>query len=290
MGIVINTLSRLAHDNSGSLDFLHKTVSNWHAVLLLLAGGINSLDVRLRNGRSYNIRVGDDCVVSNYKDMDLKFLYSTNEEKIHAILMMIGEFFDEPHSVLDVKGRVVVDIGAYIGDTPIYFALNGAKHVYGYEPFPYSYRLAKRNVSANKLSDRVTIINAGCGGSKGTMKINTDYKNLAGSEIRSSGFGKNIPILTLDAIVKRYRLNNAALKIDCEGCEYDIILKSKSVVLRRFRSILIEYHYGYPKLVEKLRASGFNVRHTKPERMRNVNTENQIMHGGTIFAELGGGV
>ncbi|MDE1871034.1 MAG: FkbM family methyltransferase [Candidatus Micrarchaeota archaeon] len=288
MSILVKALSKLTHDNSGSLDFLHKTVANWHEVLMLLAGARSGMNVKLRNGRSYSISAAGGNVVSDYKGRKLKFAYSTKDERIHAILMTIGEFFDEPHGELDVNGRIVVDIGAYIGDTAIYFALEGAKHVYGFEPYPYSYELAKKNINANALGKKITMVNAGCGGKRGAIKISSDYRNLAGSELRSSGSGKSIPILSLDDIVKRYRLNGAALKIDCEGCEYDIVLKSKRETLRKFKSILIEYHYNYPKLEKRLRESGFNVRHTKPERMKNANAENKEMYGGTIFAELSG--
>jgi len=287
MSIVVDVLSKLSHDNSGSLKFLHKTVSNWHGVMLLLTGTTTSLDVKLRNGKSYHVEVMDEYVVADYKKRKLKFHYSTKEEKIHAILMLIGEFFDEPHSELDVKNRNVVDIGAYIADTAIYFALNGAKHVYALEPYPYSYELAKKNVALNDLERKITMMNAGAGSKNSTIKIKTDYKNLAGSELgHSESSGKKIPIMSLDYIAKKYKLNDAALKIDCEGCEYDMILKSKSETLQRFRKILIEYHYDYPKLENKLKECGFKVRHTEPEHMKNANTKKQEMYGGTIFAEL----
>lgn len=287
MSILIDVLANLSHDNSGSLKFLHKTVSNWHGVMLLLTGTRNSLDVKLRNGKSYHVEVKSDYVIADYKKRKLKFHYSTKEQKIHAILMLIGEFFDEPHSELDVKNRNVVDIGAYIADTAIYFALNGAKHVYALEPFPYSYELAQKNIALNGLEKKITMINAGAGSKKGTIRVKTDYKNLAGSELNhSEPSGKEIPIMPLDYIAKKYKLNDAALKIDCEGCEYNMILKSKNETLHRFTKILIEYHYDYPKLENKLKASGFKVRHTEPERMKNANTKRQEMYGGTIFAEL----
>jgi FkbM family methyltransferase len=285
MDLIVDLLAKLSHDNSGSLRFLHKTVSNWHEVLLMLAGTKKSITIKLRNGKRYNMRITQDFVESNYKNRRLRFHYGTSEEKIHAVLMIIGEFFDEPHSELDVNGRDVVDIGAYIGDTAIYFALNGARHVYAFEPYPYSYRLAKRNVAANHLEKKITVVNAGCGAGKGSINIDESYKNLAGSEIKSSKSGKKIPIMPLDSIAKRYHLEGAALKIDCEGCEYGIILNSRRETLNKFKNILIEYHYGYPKLEKKLKECAFMVRHTNPERMKNANTENQEMYGGTIFAK-----
>jgi FkbM family methyltransferase len=37
---------------------------------------------------------------------------------------------------LGVEGRVVVDVGAFVGDSTIYFALKGADRVITVEPYP----------------------------------------------------------------------------------------------------------------------------------------------------------
>ncbi len=288
MSIVIDTLSRLANDNSGSLRLVHEKVSNWHDVVLLLTGVRKKIRIRMRNGRSYDVAVQEKYVSVGYLGKNLKLLYSNRAERIRAILTIIHEFLDEAHLGLDVKGRDVVDIGAYIGDTPIYFALNGARHVYAFEPYPYSYNMAKRNASVNGLGRKITMINAGCGSKRGSMTIKTDEDNLAGSQLVPAKSGKSIRILPLGAIVKRYGLNNAALKVDCEGCEYDIILKSERETLRRFSNILIEYHYGHARLVKKLKESGFRIKHVEEEHtMKNVNVEDQEMRGGIIVATLG---
>lgn len=288
MSILIDVLSRIANDNSGSLEFMHGKVANWHGVVLMLAGLRKRLRVRMRDGRSYDMEVHERYVSANYSGKGLRLLYGNREERIRAILTVILEFLDEAHTDLEVKGRDVVDIGAYIGDTPIYFALNGARHVYALEPYPYSYNMARRNVSANGLGKKITMINAACGSRKGSMTIETEEDNFAGSELRESRSGKTIEILPLSLIADRYGLNGAALKIDCEGGEYDIILKSKRETLRRFSGILIEYHYGQSRLVRKLKDSGFRIKHIEQEHaVRNVNVENQQMHSGTIVAELG---
>ena len=51
-----------------------------------------------------------------------------------------GEFGDEIYDFCDVNGRYVVDVGANIGASAIYFATKGAKKVLAFEPFPYSCR------------------------------------------------------------------------------------------------------------------------------------------------------
>jgi len=40
----------------------------------------------------------------------------------------------EQYKILGVSNKDVIDIGANIGDTAIYFAVKGARHVYAFEP------------------------------------------------------------------------------------------------------------------------------------------------------------
>ena len=59
---------------------------------------------------------------------------------------LAGVFARREYSFLEVSDQNVIDIGANIGDSAIYFAAMGAKHVYALEPFPSSFEYAKKNV------------------------------------------------------------------------------------------------------------------------------------------------
>jgi len=72
-------------------------------------------------------------------------------------------FIKEIYRPLNVEDRVVVDIGAFVGDTAIYFALRGAKHVYTYEPYPSHYELAKHYTKLLNLENKITLFNMGIG-------------------------------------------------------------------------------------------------------------------------------
>lgn len=70
----------------------------------------------------------------------------------------------------EIQGDVI-DIGANIGDSAIYFALKGASHIYAFEPLPSIYRIALQNVKINNLDDRITLINAGVASKEGKVKV-----------------------------------------------------------------------------------------------------------------------
>ena len=71
-------------------------------------------------------------------------------------------FFREEYSFLQVKNHDVIDIGMNIGDSAIYFALNGAKRVIGLEPYPYAFYYAEKNIKLNNFNNIIPI-NAGYG-------------------------------------------------------------------------------------------------------------------------------
>ncbi len=55
--------------------------------------------------------------------------------KFKQIYRSIYDVFDcGEYGVLDVSGKVVIDVGASIGDSAIYFALKGARKVIAIEP------------------------------------------------------------------------------------------------------------------------------------------------------------
>lgn len=185
--------------------------------------------------------------------------------KFNSITNIIGEIFgNEEYSWLNVEGRQVVDIGGFIGDTAIYFALKGAKYIYAYEPYPDSFEIAKKNILYNNLENKITLFNKAVGKEKGHIFLNQNVEGYPSSELTISEKGIKVDIVTLEEIANGFNLNDAILKMDCEGCEYDIILNSKKDTLRRFSQIMIEYHHSFENLKHILESSGFVVSYTLP--------------------------
>lgn len=169
---------------------------------------------------------------------------------------------DGTYEKLPLKNKTIVDIGACTGDTSLYFALKGAKNVIAIEPFPKNFEILKKNIHENHFDDLITPILAACSSSKKGIFIDPDIHNGMRSILHEFPKGIKIPTLNLEKISKDFEINDAILKLDCEGCEYEIILNSPSTILQKFTDIQIEYHNGYKNLEEKLRSSGFDVSQT----------------------------
>ncbi len=167
-------------------------------------------------------------------------------------------------SGVDFKNKTVIDIGASLGDTAVYFALLGAKKVYAFEPLSEFYKLALKNIETNGFKKVCEVFNVAVGGKKEkkcSKNINSKYIFDIDADNQTAG---EVDFFSLDYIVRRFGIKNAFLKIDCEGCEYEIILKAPAEVLKCFDYILMEYHYGFENLKFKLEKTGFIVKQTTP--------------------------
>ena len=57
---------------------------------------------------------------------------------------ILAVFYKKDYDFLNVKNKIVIDIGTNIGDTAIYFVLMGAKKVIALEPDPKIFKYAKK--------------------------------------------------------------------------------------------------------------------------------------------------
>jgi hypothetical protein len=97
------------------------------------------------------------------------------------------------------------------------------------------------------------------------------------SKLLENDVGREIEIHSIKTLLNTYDIKEAVLKMDCEGCEYNL-LNEEVEVLKRFKRIQIEYHYGYRRLCDYLK-NDFDLKHTKPQKGSN------NMKQGYIFAK-----
>ena len=252
-----------------------KAYKNWFTVLLSLvilgkAKAITRDDKKIE-GDVYVISVIPNLLISECCQLvdiaeDLSYITIELEGKkarVYEWTSILFNLMTNDYLPLNVKDRSVLDIGAFVGDTTIYFNLRGAKRIVAIEASPWAFQAAKRNIEANKMSN-VTLINCAIDKEDG-KKLKLPLSKTTGtfSPKRVEGKGDiEVPTCTLDSIIEKYGPFDV-LKMDCEGCEYDSIPYSNR--LGEFKEILIEYHNGYDILVKKLKSEGFKLQFSKTE-------------------------
>ncbi len=201
---------------------------------------------------------------------EIWFSFDSAAQLDNLIINIFNVFFCEEYRKLHAEGQPVVDIGSNIGASALYFLARGAKTVYAYEAYPYSCCIAEKNIGLNHAGRKIKINNEAVLGKKGTIEVDSSYGNITTSQLHAYKGGRKINIATLEKIVSKYSLTNASLKVDCEGSEYDILLNTKSSILRRFNQIIVEYHFGNAPLISKLKGAGFRVESTRPRPSRGI--------------------
>jgi FkbM family methyltransferase len=299
-----------------NFSLLRRIVKNWPEVILFRFGLKKEFIMELRNGKKVKIENYSDYfnfwenfwnsgffltfflknikfdkkkkqVAFRYKNHLICLYFSDGADKIAENIKFLcrEQFIEQPYKWLNVKGKEVVDVGAYIGDTPIYFAVNEAKHVYAFEPYPFSYKIAIKNIKLNKLEKRIILLNEAIGKENKTIYIDGKYENTIGDDLKEFKKGKKIKVVTLEEVVKRFKLKNAVLKMDCEGCEYPTLLNTPNEVLRNFEQIMLEYHYGYLNLKKKLEEAGFKVKASLPKYYFENRARNPYKIQGYLYAQ-----
>lgn len=129
----------------------------------------------------------------------------------------------------------MIDIGANVADSTLQFAHNGA-HVIGFEPVKHLYELGVNNIDLNEdLKDNIIFINKAVDGQRGTLDI--DLNSIQNYINEEDSY--QIDVITISDVLNDYDFPADVLKMDCEGCEFEVISKHD---LTMFNDIIFEHH------------------------------------------------
>jgi hypothetical protein len=143
--------------------------------------------------------------------------------------IFLMKIYGEP----DLNGRSVIDVGASIGDSSLYFATLGASKIYGFETDENRYNIARKNIKSNNMIQKIEI-----------------YNEDATAEV-------------LKSLIFKKELKDVFIKLDCEGCEYSLFQNTDPSVFDRIKDVVMEYHRKPEPLIKTLIESQFEVKKQK---------------------------
>jgi FkbM family methyltransferase len=196
-------------------------------------------------------------------------------DSMHAGNTIIETFVREIHSInpkINWNDKIVVDVGAECGDTPLYFASMGAK-VFAFEPLKKHFEFFKKNMSLNPtLSEKIVPINAAIGKDeqlKFYVSDDNESGTLGASFVSNNQTDGNYKIELVDGYKletarKKFGINHIdLLKMDCKECEFYLTDED----IKNIDRIKLEYsisssRYGNEKyklddLLDLLKRNGF---------------------------------
>lgn len=137
---------------------------------------------------------------------------------------------------VDVDGKVVLDVGAYIGDTSLYFLYRGAARVIAVEPVPEHFEVLKLNAEGKPIVP----INAAVGHKIPAIPELIGRRSYGIKEMRGGENWLNVPVLGLIELVEKYRPQ--IVKLNCEGCEHFVLEDLTRLPSLGVEKIIIQFH------------------------------------------------
>ncbi|MGC8691084.1 MAG: FkbM family methyltransferase [Caldisericum sp.] len=115
------------------------------------------------------------------------------------------------------EGDIVIDGGAFLGETAFWFISKGAAKVYAFEPDPSNYKVLLENIKRNNAYDKIIPKSILLG------EINGNGSLYSTGTSRSFGYIKGnveVEALTLDSFIEKEKLGKIDfIKLDVEGAE-----------------------------------------------------------------------
>lgn len=141
------------------------------------------------------------------------------------------------------EANVILDIGANIGVTSLYFAsINPNARIIAFEPHPTNFKRLSENIGLNPTIQNIKTIKSALGSEETTMKMyEMDEHNPGNNQIIEEDINYpsvDVQIKVLDDILQTEGINKVDfIKIDVEGFEY-FVLKGGLKMLKTNKPLL----------------------------------------------------
>jgi len=154
--------------------------------------------------------------------------------------------------LLKIKGKDVLDCGAFIGDSSLIFTKYHPSKVYCFEPVKNNYKLLLKTVSLNKLTNKMIPKLMGVGnkhewlpvyGYSADSSVKVDVTLMNKEYVKQK---EKIEVIKIDDFVFENNLDVGLIKYDIEGNEYNAIVGAQQTI-KKFKPLLIVSIYHTAK-------------------------------------------
>ena len=212
------------------------TFTNWRELLVSMvkekvASGPPTLTFRSRSGM--------ELVTPNVPGARLP-AYEQFAEDCYDLEWFLGPLLDRPIQAIDV--------GAHVGTFACHLAeVHRSAKITCFEPSPDTLTFLERNIKANHLEDRVTIIDAALTGETGWASFDDQgdasvHSGLVSDDAHVVGSVTKVRTMSWDDVVAAVPGPIEFVKMDCEGGEYELTAKSAPGSWDSVQRVVLEYH------------------------------------------------
>lgn len=204
-----------------------KIFDNWHHLLLIYAG-LRQFSPR----ETFKIRGEGSPRVRVWEPID--------------VVTLVNVFCGPEYLVLP-DDSFIIDIGANVGTFVVYAAWRApAARIVAYEPVGYVFSRLVEQCQQAGLSDRVKLYNEAVGAADGMRDMYISGSDDVSSSFIPVGRWKSIqrvPVRSIASVMDDVQDRRISLlKLDCEGCEWEIIRGMSGDVAEIIDRVCVECH------------------------------------------------
>ena len=193
-----------------------------------------------------------------HKRNDIMFdIYSYPHDE--DVKLLAREVANDHYGIANMSGGALLDVGGHIGLTAmLYAAMHPAAQVYTFEPAPMNFFYMAWNMVANRMPmSRIFMRNAGLSSTGASFTINfspvgsmrataTDfgeYDLVRGHKKAVPSEARVVEAVEFGKLLQKGCLGDAAsVKLDCEGCEFNLVPAEEAFFADGRRAVFGEFH------------------------------------------------
>ena len=152
---------------------------------------------------------------------------------------------DEVQTLERVKGKAILDVGGYIGDSVLVLSELEPRVIYSFEADPENYELMQKTIALNRIENAVPVMCA-LGDHEGTSTFHRGGSS-SGTVYREGIRYTDefeVPLTTLDSFVKEHPIEIGLIKVDIEGAEPFFLEGAKKTICEQRPILLLSIYHN----------------------------------------------
>ena len=147
------------------------------------------------------------------------------------------------------QGSVIIDVGAFIGDSALIFRKYFKNKIYSFEAMEINYEVLLKTIELNDMAEQVVPIKYALSDGKTKIYAGSKIKfQYSGFRTSSTPSGDVLQSCTLDDFIKKNNLKTGLIKVDVEGGEQSFLRGARETIVRDRPILLLSIYHSWSDL------------------------------------------
>ena len=192
---------------------------------------------RIRHFEKSILKIADDLFVWKNCFLPIKHF--------EASVFFYNHGISQLDSVAPIRGKDILDVGGFIGDSALMLHGLTEGKVYSFEATSENYNYMLKTIELNRLTN-VVPVHAAVGESKGMIELR--FQGSGSSQdpmmIKDPKYVEKCPVVAIDDFVAEHGIRVGLIKVDIEGAEQSFLRGAKKTICEQKPILLISIYHN----------------------------------------------